>query len=169
MTKDSLAPVMERLVAGFDALLNQRDALDALAGQLTGGDRGEAVTLAECHMLDIIGREGPVNGTTLSRATGLTKGGVSKMIARLMGKGLVGDERREGNRKTVFYALTPEGKRIRTRHAELHEQAGRRLFQILSKKYKSNELAFFAEFLEAYHATLKTVTDELTDELVCGE
>ncbi len=56
----------------------------------------------------IPGTERP-NVTALSDATGITRGGVSKAMARLRQAGLVEGYQLPENRKEVYYCLTPQG------------------------------------------------------------
>ena len=56
-----------------------------------------------------IGRLEKPNVTALSDATGITRGGVSKAVARLDEAGLIERYQLPENRKEVYYRLTPAG------------------------------------------------------------
>ncbi len=60
-------------------------------------------------LLQWIARMEKPNVTALSDATGITRGGVSKAVARLCEGGLVERYQLPENRKEVYYQLTPAG------------------------------------------------------------
>jgi DNA-binding MarR family transcriptional regulator len=121
--------------------------------------RKNALSLSEYHVLHYIGigegasngeaenlRSALANGTRLSKSMGMTKGGISKLTAKLQKKGLIRTERFSDNQKEVYYRLTPEGEKIFHLHAKLHAIADKNLMTAL-KEYDTDQLVLIREFL----------------------
>ncbi|QPZ38616.1 MarR family winged helix-turn-helix transcriptional regulator [Paramicrobacterium chengjingii] len=87
-----------------------------------------------------------VNIVGISRATGVPKGTVSKIVQRLVDGGAVVRHRREGNRKEVHLRLTEVGEEIQRAHRSLHEQMGDGLATLLMR-YSESDLAVITRVL----------------------
>jgi DNA-binding MarR family transcriptional regulator len=101
--------------------------------------RGGYPNLTECHALQGIHETGPMNGTQLSKKLGMTRGGVSKLVGKLIKKKLIQSESLPDNRKEIYYSLTKTGKVIADIHQSLHEEA-RKQFVAAFEEYSSAEL-----------------------------
>ena len=106
----------------------------------------ENVTLTECHVIDYIGNHRLTNAVSIAAALGITKGGISKITARLLAKKLIETHRMEGNRKEIFLTLTPVGKEVFELHAGLHARMYERLTNMFSD-YSREELDVVGRFL----------------------
>ncbi|MDR3212109.1 MAG: MarR family transcriptional regulator [Planctomycetota bacterium] len=115
----------EKLVAGMERLSRAIQAIDqavteslVFVNQESGG-----LSLGECHFLETVEKNFPANALALGEILGLSKGGVSRLAARLRRGGLVEAVQAVGDRKSVYWHLTPRGEDLRRAHAHLHHQA----------------------------------------------
>ena len=83
---------------------------------------GTDVTLypSEIHLIDAIGLEGNMTTTRLASTLGITKGGVSQTITKLMTKGLVTKSEGDGINE-VYISLSDKGRTAYQGHRKLHE------------------------------------------------
>lgn len=107
------------------------------------------VTPAECHVIDYIGKNPLTNAVGISNALEITKGGISKMTSRLMEKGFVESHRIEGNRKEIFFTLTPSGKEVFEINVRMDTQMNERWLALLSE-YSPDELDVIKRFLNDF-------------------
>ena len=91
-------------------LLNQLVAKLA-AIQQAPREYGTGVPLhgSEIHTIQAIGKSAGINVTQLAEKMGVTKGAVSQMVSRLVGKGMVQKEPARDNAKEVVLGLTELG------------------------------------------------------------
>ena len=91
-------------------LLNQLVAKLA-AIQQAPREYGTGVPLhgSEIHTIQAIGKSAGINVTQLAEKMGVTKGAVSQMVSRLVGKGMVQKEPARDNAKEVVLELTKLG------------------------------------------------------------
>jgi DNA-binding MarR family transcriptional regulator len=113
--------------------------------------------------LHYIGLEEHPNATRLAKALGMTKGGVSKLTAKLRKKRFILTERVTGNRKEIYYRLTADGEKIFRTHAKLHLAAEEKMIKVI-RKYDDEDLAVISDFLQkttsAVHAFVQEVCRE---------
>lgn len=112
----------------------------------------ENVTPAECHVIDYIGKNRLTNAVGISNALGITKGGISKLTSRLSEKGFLEPYRMEGNRKEIFFTLTPSGKEVFEINARIDAQINERLLVLMSE-YSPEELDVITRFLNDFLKT----------------
>lgn len=105
-----------------------------------------SISVAECHVIDCIERNGMINTTAISQKLAITKGGISKITAKLIKKNMIEVKRLENNQKETYYTLTPLGKKIFRVHEILHEQIAKKFATIFSA-YSHEELKFASKFL----------------------
>ena len=108
----------------------------------------DKVSLVECHVIDYIGKNRLTNAVNIANYMNITKGGISKIMARLLKKNLIEAHRLEDNRKEIFYTLTISGKRIFSLHEKLHVKVQAKLESLL-KKYNKKELNFINDFVKS--------------------
>jgi DNA-binding MarR family transcriptional regulator len=82
----------------------------------------QKLTVPALHVLDEIDQQGPLNGATLAKTLGFTKGGISKILSRLRGLGLVETSRLPDNRKELVASATGTGSQVAQAHRRLHDQ-----------------------------------------------
>lgn len=104
------------------------------------------ITLTECHIIDCIQRNPLTNAVGIAQLMNITKGGVSKITAKLLKKGLIEIYRLEGNRKEIFYALTPQGKEVFRVHKRMHDKMQERISLRLTQ-YSEDELKIISRFI----------------------
>ncbi len=92
------------------------------------------------------------NVTALSEATGMTRGGVSKSVARLRAAGLIEHYQTPENRKEVYYRLTGEGEaalvRLHRAMDALHARETRYIGTLPDER-KRAAILFFTGYIDA--------------------
>jgi len=83
-------------------------------------ESGITLNPAEIHTIEAIGKHDGTNVTELARIQGITKGGVSQMIAKLNKKGLIAKTKDGLNDKEVKLRLTTEGLKAFRAHENMH-------------------------------------------------
>ena len=168
MAKTGTTATRERILQGLTGLAKSIGDIDVLAGLLSSRAATEKeaekkdgdLTLAECHFIQAVGARPSINCTALAQNLGLTKGGISKMASRLVGKGLIETAKVSGNRKIVCYILTERGRTVDALHRTLHEMAEKLLWKRLAK-YDFERLELFGGMLEDIIRSLASVTDDI--------
>lgn len=121
-----------------------------------------SLSLAECHVIDCIERNELANATAISQKLNITKGGISKITAKLVKKDMITVQRLANNQKESYYTLTPLGKKIFRGHEILHEQAGQQ-FTTFFSTYSQGDLKIINGFLEDLATVFKTTTEQSDD------
>ncbi|ANS75908.1 hypothetical protein AWM70_16035 [Paenibacillus yonginensis] len=106
----------------------------------------EPVSLAELHVLALIGHDPRLNVINIAKQMQMTRGAISKICARLERKGLVNRVQLPSNQKEVYFKLTPGG----TRLWELHEEEHRKVigkYQTMLDAYSRDEQRVIERFL----------------------
>ncbi len=103
-------------------------------------------THVEVETVDLVGHLDEPNVTKIADETGMTRGGVTKLMNKLVNKDLVVSFQRPNNKKERYFKLTEAGKNLFARHADLHTDIVRRDQQIfdLLKEEELNEMLDFA-------------------------
>ena len=119
------------------------------------------MTVNMLHVLSAIGKLEPVNGITISKQFGFSKGNVSKITRRLADKNIINFEYIPDNKKEVLFRTTPLGREINRVHQALHDQIDIGVKHFLHR-YNENELQFLVNTLqETLHTSwIHAVTDE---------
>lgn len=108
---------------------------------------------SELHVIAAIGDLENPNVTAIAVHMGMTKGGISKNIKKLIDAGLVNSYQAENNNRKIFYRLTDEGKKIYDQHAIAHKNWTRRDNAFFSQ-FSDAEINNVADFLEKFIAHL---------------
>lgn len=160
---------IQEIINGFEELVYSFTDLEAYKQRILYENlqqheelRQLNLSLAECHTLDCIGQNQQPNATALARTLRLTKGAISKITAKLLGKQLIIAVRLPHNNKEIYYNLTPLGQKIFMLHATLHEQAEALLAQLFSG-YSQTEIEFAVKFLSDLRAVVKTTINQGKD------
>lgn len=143
----------------------QKQALEnVLLGQEHEELRNVSISLAECHVIDCIERNEMLNTTAIAKKLNITKGGISKIAARLIKKNMIEAYRLTDNQKEIYYRLKPLGRKVFELHEALHMEA-EEVFKKIFSMYSKSELAFAGRFLADITAAIRTTTGPKQDEL----
>jgi DNA-binding MarR family transcriptional regulator len=108
------------------------------------------VTVAEwVVMRDMFDEEETSPGVVAERI-GMTRGGVSKLVHRLLGKELVTRQERSDDRRFQSIALTAAGRRLLPRLAALADQNDEEFFHPLSARERAALVAAMKKLVEAH-------------------
>lgn len=106
---------------------------------------------SELHIIAAIGDLENPNVTAIAQHMGMTKGGISKNVKKLIGAGLVEAYQADNNNRKIFYRLTGDGRRIYDQHAVAHKNWIERDNGFISQ-FPEEEINTVAEFLKKYIA-----------------
>ncbi|MDR3349735.1 MAG: hypothetical protein LBO03_09130 [Acidaminococcales bacterium] len=131
---EKLAGMILTLFHSLAQLEAQEKALLESAIEATGDRELTALdlSLAECGIIAQIQCNEELNTTGLAQNTGMTKGGVSKLTARMAAKKLLSPVRLPDNQKEVRYKLTPLGEELAALYAQLKRREEKRLAKLFS-------------------------------------
>ena len=104
----------------------------------------------EIHTVEYIAVSSTTNMTDIANQLGLTKGAVSKMIAKLENMGLLVRYKYQPNQKEIYIHLTQLGVRAYEGHKEYHADMWKRLsgyFSNLDEEHQSVILDFLDNYL----------------------
>lgn len=159
--------IIQKTFSGLTELTQRFTEVDTLMGQvfkqLAGSGAGAALcelSLAEVHFLAAVSESAPINGAMLTRKLGLTKGGVSKIANRLLGKGMIESEKNEGNKKSHYFTLTEEGMRASRIHAALHEVAKETILASLSS-FSDQDMSLFNSILHGISSAVEKSSSDI--------
>ncbi|NHN32734.1 MarR family transcriptional regulator [Paenibacillus agricola] len=110
------------------------------------------MTVLMLHVLDAIGKLEPINGITISKKFGISKGSVSKITRKLVDKQIILIEYLPDNKKEILFRTTSLGKEIFCLHQAMHHQIDIGANRFL-QRYNEDELLFL---LNALRETLHT-------------
>lgn len=103
----------------------------------------------EIHLVNEIGMHRNMNITAIAQVYGVTRGAISKQVARLQGKGLLEKYQINGNKKEVWVKLTELGWRAFFVHQKFHEnQHSRYIEEFVTYTKQQQELII--HFLNLY-------------------
>lgn len=108
---------------------------------------------SELHIIAAIGDLENPNVTAIAGYMGMTKGGISKNIKKLIEAGLVNTYQAENNNRKIFYNLTDEGKKIYDEHEIAHRNWTQRDNAFFAQ-FSDDEINSVADFLERFIAHL---------------
>lgn len=104
---------------------------------------------SELHIIAAIGDLKNPNVTAIAAHMGMTKGGISKNIKKLIEAGLVNTYQAENNNRKIFYNLTAEGKKIYDKHEIAHKNWIERDNTFFAQ-FSDDEINRAADFLESF-------------------
>ena len=166
---DSREIVFQEILERLTELTCQFGEADTLMGKVLRKNavsgEGNAIaelSLAEIHFLAAVAEYAPINGTALTQKLGLTKGGVSKMAARLLHKEMIVSEKAEGNKKAQYYSLTVNGERASKIHTVLHAIAREAVLNALSG-YSEQELQVFGKIAKGIAVAVEASSSDITE------
>lgn len=86
----------------------------------------------EVETVDLVGHLDEPNVTEIAVKTGMTRGGVTKLMNKLVAKNLVFSFQKPNNKKERYFKLTSDGKILFEKHADLHTDIVNRDQQIFN-------------------------------------
>ncbi|ANB82768.1 MarR family transcriptional regulator [Bacillus velezensis] len=111
------------------------------------------MTVLMLHVLEAIGRLEPVNGITISKQFGISRGSVSKITRKLAEKEIILVENIPDNKKEILFRTTPLGKEILLLHQDLHHQIDSEINRFF-QRYTEDELGTVLNVLrDALHTS----------------
>jgi len=108
---------------------------------------------AEVNLLYIISKYPHENTSLLAIRLGITKGAITQITQKLLGKGLLTSFNTPGNRKVVYFELTKLGKKVISSHIRYHEQRNaqiREYFSTLSNNDQKTIHSFFDVLINSH-------------------
>lgn len=108
----------ELLIAQFQRYANASDVLSKLHSQeiLSG------YTNSELNCIECIGHMRRPNASRVSAEMNMTRSAVSKILRKLLSKGVADSYQLPENQKEIYYRLTPYGKEIFKKHRIRHQK-----------------------------------------------
>ncbi|SDH64441.1 MarR family transcriptional regulator [Desulfosporosinus hippei] len=119
------------------------------------------LSFAEVHCIDWIGMIDHPNVTKISEKMGLTRGGISRISKRLLGKGLIESYQEPDNNKEIYFQLTERGKTVYDQHKKIHNKARQEWLAFL-EHYSDDEQATLLRFFTEISALFDS---ELADQI----
>lgn len=147
----------KRLLALFQAIYEKQDMLSKLTDRVLYSSMG----YSEIHCLAAIDKLDEPNTTLIADHLRMTRGAVSKIIRKLLDKGLIEVFQQPGNKKEKYHRLTTHGKAVNERHTKAHkawEKRDRKFLQDISVADK----AVVSAFLDRFNSYLEQVIEEKT-------
>lgn len=146
--KEAVIVQVQNLVDQIEEERHRHLASDLKARRAQAGlEDDETFSLAEYHVIASIGEAGSTNAVSVANKLRLTRGGVSKIMARLVMRGCVEAHSAADNKREKRYLLTERGRKVFRMHADLHEQTVQSLAAMLDG-YAPAELAIVSRFLK---------------------
>lgn len=103
----------------------------------------------ELHCLATVYLIGDCNGSDISRKMKMTRSAITKVMKKLISKGLINTTNKEGNRKEIIYKLTKKGIDVAKEHDLAHDKWLERDIEFLNSKPSEaveRTLLFMKEF-----------------------
>lgn len=99
----------------------------------------KSITINEVHLIDLIGRNQPVNLVKLSEFLEVSRSAVTQSVRRLTKKNLVSFEFAQDNEKNKYLTLSKKGVEVFNIHKEQQEHIEKAIFSVLSN-YSEEDL-----------------------------
>ena len=99
----------------------------------------KSITINEVHLIDLIGRNQPVNLVKLSELLEVSRSAVTQSVRRLTKKNLVSFEFAQDNEKNKYLTLSKKGVEVFNIHKEQQEHIEKAVFSVLSN-YSEEDL-----------------------------
>lgn len=96
---------------------------------------------SEIDFIACIGDHEPINVTAVSEKIKLSKGSITRISTKLLNIELIRRVKRNGNKKEVYFLLTPKGAKVYEIYTRLHHEIEQR-FKAFLDKYTPEQLAF---------------------------
>jgi len=111
---------------------------------------GCGVTVAEWVILREMFDDAEVAPSSIAERIGMTRGGVSKLVERLVGKGLIARRQRGDDRRFQYVALTAAGRKLVPQLAALADENDEEFFHPLNARERATLIATMQKLVEAH-------------------
>ncbi len=111
-------------------------------------------SITEMHCIECIGKIENPNVTKISKMLNITRGGISKLIKKLIQKGSVEEYFCKENKKEIYYRLTKIGLEVFEAHEKIHQEWNDKDIKFFSQ-YDNAEIKFVLQFINDYTEHLK--------------
>lgn len=98
---------------------------------------GEGVTVAEWAMMRVMYGEGPLAPSRIAERMGMTRGAITRLADRLIGKGLLLREASENDGRAQTLQLTAKAERLVPRLAALADRNDAESFELLTDEERA--------------------------------
>ena len=107
----------------------------------------KSITINEVHLIDLIGRNQPVNLVTLSELLEVSRSAITQSVRRLTKKDLVSFEFAPDNEKNKYLILSQKGVDVFNIHKEQQEHIETAIFSVL-KNYSDEDLQMVMKLMD---------------------
>ncbi len=121
-------------------------------------------SISEMHCIDNIERIENANVTKISQEMNITKGGISKLLKKLLKRGVIETYTIQTNKKEIYYRLTPAGKEVFSAHEKMHQDWYSK-DEDFFKQFDKKEIQTAERILAQYNELLKERLNDLEGDL----
>lgn len=147
--------IEKELLTTFKSIYDKQSQLRSL----TNEELFREYSNSEVHTIEIIGQGPGANGVMIANKLNMTRGAISKIIGRLMDKGLVESYQLESNKKEIYYKLSSKGNLIYRDHEIAHKDWENRELNFF-KSLGDSEKEIMNGILKNYESHLKGLIEE---------
>ena len=107
----------------------------------------KSITINEVHLIDLIGRNQPVNLVKLSELLEVSRSAITQSVRRLTKKDLVAFEFAQDNEKNKYLILSKKGVEVFNVHKEQQEHIEKAIFSVL-RNYSEEDLQMVMKLMD---------------------
>jgi DNA-binding MarR family transcriptional regulator len=113
------------------------------------------LSLPQTMLLFELNEAGTVSMSDLSKRLQVTQGVATRMVDRLLERGMVKRERDKADRRVVLVSLSQEGERIAVEIETVYKLKIQELFQTVSRKERDDFLNFMKDLEQQFESELE--------------
>jgi Transcriptional regulators len=117
---------MKNLDDKFEELFQLYKQLEKYIDGIPRHYNGILLYPSEIHLLAFIAENQELNVTELAEKRNVSKGALSKILGKLIEKGLIEKYGKKGNSKNIYFSLTKYGTKAYEGHMEFHSEHDRK-------------------------------------------
>lgn len=118
------------------------------------------ISPTDALVLEIIGGRPDSNGQFIADRIGMTKSGMSKVLAKLQKKGLIRKKKDKADYKSLLYSLTSVGRKALSFHEKMFAMASREIEALIANR-SDKELLLIRAFIADATASLDKISKRL--------
>jgi DNA-binding MarR family transcriptional regulator len=153
----------EQVITGFRDLFNKLVLLNKFKME----DSLKGYKSSEVHCIEYIGRNVDSNVTKLAESFYMTRGAISKLIKKLIEKGIIESYQKPDNKKEIYFRLSEQGKVIYKIHEKLHKEFQERdkaVFEQVTEEQFDSMLSFVEKYSNHLDAEIKKLGVDIKSE-----